>query len=343
MMEFEEFRDQIIAQLPNLLPSGTEIKVSPTEIVKNNGLKKRGICIHQKGSNIGPVIYLADDFKEYCKGQSMSVILNRISRIYMEQMRNMQMDVSWLHDYNRVKERLYCTLVNGDNAEYLRDKPYMQVDDLAVTYRVLFRESPTGNATFAVTDQMMEQFQIDKETLHRDAMENTQRMFPTEIMNISDVLWELNEMDESPEQQTLGQSVPTMYVLTNAKKTDGAAGILNPAVMDQVAERISEDIYVIPSSVHELILVPKRPDMDYHAVEKMIREVNMMVAPEEILSDHAYGIDFKEHRLYRCDLEEQRIKERELGAAREEKKAEPEPGMAKKAVKRKPEQRGPKL
>ncbi len=345
MMGFEEFRDQVMAQLPNFLPSGMEVEISPTKIVKNNGRVKQGICIHQKGSNIGPVIYLDDDYQKYYDGQNMSIILNRISRIYMEEMEHMQLDVSWLHDYNRVKDRLYCTLVNKENnAEFLKDKPYTQVEDLAVIYQVFVGEGASGLATAIVTDQMMEQFKIDKETLHRDAMENTQRMFPTEIVNIRDVLWESNEMDESPELQVLWQSIPRMYILTNVQKKDGAAGILNPVVMDQIAAQIGEDIYVIPSSVHELILVPKLPNMNRRAVEEMIHEVNGdMLYPEEILSEHAYGVDFKEHRLYRCDLEEQRIKERELEAVSEEKKAEPEPEMEKKAVRRKPEQRGPKM
>lgn len=75
----------------------------------------------------------------------------------------------------------------------------------------------------------------------------------------------------------------------DSRKTYGACSILYPGMLEQLAERIGGDYYMIPSSVHEFLLVPREREQDREELKKMIAEVNRTeLPPEEVLSDHLY-------------------------------------------------------
>ena len=103
----------------------------------------------------------------------------------------------------------------------------------------------------------------------------------------------------------------TMYVLTNDTKVNGAAAILNDDIRQEIAEKVG-DFYMLPSSIHETLIVPKDAGMEFKELEQMVQEVNQtQVAPGERLSDHVYEYDAKEHELFRSDRAEERAKQKE--------------------------------
>ena len=74
--------------------------------------------------------------------------------------------------------------------------------------------------------------------------------------------------------------------------------LLCPAVMDNIAEKVGKDFYLLPSSIHEALVVPDRPDMEVDSLAAMVREVNAtQVAKDEQLSDHVYRYDYDNHSL----------------------------------------------
>ena len=130
------------------------------------------------------------------------------------------------------------------------------------------------------------------------------------------------EMSDEEKEQTkyeMGLSGPgedAMYVISNSDKTFGAAALLDSDAMDKIEEQIGE-FYILPSSVHECILVPKKEDMDLATLENMVQEVNAtQVSKEEKLSDHVYAYDSETKEIYRAD------KEAEHNLAKEEAKKE---------------------
>lgn len=93
---------------------------------------------------------------------------------------------------------------------------------------------------------------------------------------------------------------PSMYVLSNAERLNGAAAILDAKTMEDISEKLGGDFVVLPSSIHETIVLPMNEDMDRQALETMVQDVNAgQVAPEERLSDHVYMYDSqeKEHKM----------------------------------------------
>ena len=109
-----------------------------------------------------------------------------------------------------------------------------------------------------------------------------------------------------------------MYVLSNADKLNGAAALLDAKTMEDISEKLGGDFVVLPSSIHETIVLPLNEDMDRHTLEAMVQDVNAtQVAPEERLSDHVYAYDAKEHELFRADKAEERAAAKEAEASKE--------------------------
>jgi len=103
-----------------------------------------------------------------------------------------------------------------------------------------------------------------------------------------------------------------MYVLSNADKLNGAAAILDSKTMEDISEKLGGDFIVLPSSIHEVIVLPVNEDMDRQTLEAMVQDVNAgQVAPEERLSDHVYMYDSQAKELVRADKMEERRQERE--------------------------------
>ena len=130
-------------------------------------------------------------------------------------------------------------------------------------------------------------------------------------------------MDEAKEMamQMMPDIPDTMFVLTNDTKVNGAAAILNDDIRQEIAEKVG-DFYMLPSSIHETLIIPKEAGMEFKELEQMVQEVNQtQVAPGERLSDHVYEYDAKEHELFRSDRAGERAKQKE--EKRDEKKERP--------------------
>lgn len=82
-----------------------------------------------------------------------------------------------------------------------------------------------------------------------------------------------------------------MFVATCNNGVNGAGCIFYPEFMDQAAEKLQGDFFVLPSSVHEVILLPDNGQMDFHELEAMVRQINETeVAPQDRLSDSVYHL-----------------------------------------------------
>lgn len=111
--------------------------------------------------------------------------------------------------------------------------------------------------------------------------------------------------------QAIEDSQDTIFVLKNNTMVNGAAEILNDDTRQEIAEKIG-DFYVLPSCIHETIIIPKDAGMELDELEHMVQEVNYtQVAPDERLSDHVYEYDAKEHELFRSDRAGERAKQKE--------------------------------
>lgn len=140
---------------------------------------------------------------------------------------------------------------------------------------------------------MLELWGVDEDTLYRHAHVNTLALLHAEIMPLTDVIRGMLHEAESPagalDPKEEGLS---LYVATNDRKTNGAAVLLYAGILREFAGQAGCDFYILPSSIHETLFLPVRPEPgpDGHTLAEMVREVNAggCVAPEEILSDNVH-------------------------------------------------------
>lgn len=237
--------------------------------------------------------------------------------------RNHDMDLSKITDYDSIKDKIVCKLINKEaNEGFLQDKPYTKIEDMAVVYQILLDKSEESITCVNITDGLMKEYRVTVEELHSRALENMEKQ-PYVFKGISQIVDEViygcipteqnmdkNEAGKSA-TQVIEDSQDTIFVLTNNTMLNGAAEILNDDTRQEIAEKIG-DFYVLPSCIHETIIIPKDAGMELDELKHMVQEVNYtQVAPDERLSDHVYEYDAKEHELFRSDRAGERAKKKE--------------------------------
>lgn len=149
--------------------------------------------------------------------------------------------------------------------------------DLVIVYRIDIDHEKNAIINENILHQ---QFNGDMEKIRRLARENTPRLHPPVFKGMMETMAEIMgfPVSDEPEQ---------MYVLTNENKTGGATSILYPGIGNIIREKVKGAYYLIPSSVHELIIIPA-DGMEYEDLNKIIGDVNGTQVPEfEQLGDAA--------------------------------------------------------
>ena len=317
MMNYEEFKQEVTETIKDYLPERyADADVSIHEVLKNNDQHLDGLNIKTDESNMIPTIYLNSFFADYEAGRPMDEILEQIADIYENNVVSEQIDVSNITDIDKVKDKIVARVVNAEqNAELLEGRPYtMMADDLAVTYHVNLSENGEGLMSTAVTNALADTYGLDADGLHEIAMKNMPENNKTTFRGMTEVLMEMMG-GEMPPGLEMPDGKEQMYVLSNETKMNGAVAMMDTQTMDQIAEKLEGDYYILPSSIHEVLVVPMDAGMDREMLENMVREVNQtQVAPADRLSDHVYAYDAEAHEVMRAD----RYEERHNEAARDE-------------------------
>ena len=307
-MTFEEFMKKVTEEIKGFLPEKYEgSNVSISEIIKNNDTKLHALTVSSPEGNIAPTIYLEQYYADYQDGNEFSDVMEQIAQVRMDHEVGRDMDVSSLTDYEKVKGSIVPRLVNLEqNRELLEDRPYTAIDDLAVTYHVFLGQHDGGTMSAPVTNEMMRMYGVDVNELHETAISNMNEITPSEFKSMGQVMAEM--MGDDFPKELLPPDEGLMFVLSNRDKLHGASALLDEKMMQEVSERMQGDFYILPSSVHETIIVPKRAEMDRETLEAMVRDVNAsQVAPQERLSDHVYVYDSRERQIHRADRDEAKL------------------------------------
>ena len=232
-------------------------------------------------------------------------------------------DVSALMDYENMKEKLSVEVISADaNADLLANVPHDRMEDLAVVYRFVMESSEDGRASILVTNNLMDRMGVSHEQLRADALENSPEIRPVVIMGMNEVIKEMIDPEVYEMFGIPDDAEETMYVATVPDKNSGAGVIAYQDFMDQAAERVGGDFFVLPSSINEILLVPDNGDMTADALRDMVKDVNAKeVSPEERLSDNVYHYDSKDHVFELAEKFEARQQEKktEIDEKSEEK------------------------
>lgn len=291
-MDFKEFTEVIWKLVQNHLE---HCDVRLEEVIKNNGVKLHGICIREQNSNIAPTIYLEEHYDSYQKGMTIDEIVWHICQQYQTCRKGSFQSVGKLLDFQYMKPMIAYKLVNYEkNAERLMDMPYIPFEDLAIVFYCMLDCRLGRSITVPITNRHMEAWNINTNELYQIAHKNTPTILPSALYDMDHVLmeivaeegdWDLSEMAH----KNLTQRGDSMYVLTNINKNLGACCILYEKLLSDFARALGNSFFLLPSSIHEMILLPDTGEMRVEELLLMVKEVNAtQVEPEEILSDHVY-------------------------------------------------------
>ena len=251
-----------------------ERKISVHTNIKNNGVKRTGIMISENGINISPTIYLEEYFQQFKRGYPLELIVKDILSLYEK----IRFQNSW-KEGEKVKS--YRKL--------LEDVPYKEYLDLAIVYYVLLEMDEYGMASMLVRREHLKMWKVSEEDIYYRACKNTQKLLPYDFSTMRSVIMELLEIGREIEEQT-----GKMYILSNVMRSYGACAMMYPDLLRKIGEELEENYYILPSSVHETIIVAESEAPGKEELCEMIEEINeTQVEEEEVLSNRAY--------YYECD------------------------------------------
>lgn len=335
-MTYQTFKQQIKQSLQDAF--GPDVSIILQDILKNNNTHLDGLTVLTPGCNISPTIYLNDYFSEYERGRSFSDICAEIRTIYQQNKPSRSIDVSFFTCYEKVQSHIIFKLINYErNKTLLADVPHFRFLDLAIVFNCLIdiypddisqsfsEDTPSvssissdsgSSATILIHNHHLSFWNITKDDLYALACNNTPTLQHYELRNMSDVIKEL--ISDSDDQDIFSLPAPfPMYVLSNHTKLNGSSCILYQDLLKNFAERLRSDLYILPSSVHEVLIIPvnsfstssdrlissgKRTldpgSQPYRELSEMVREVNAtQLSTEDILSDHVYYFSRESSRI----------------------------------------------
>lgn len=287
-ISWEEFVVEVRERLAEKVEDEELVKIQ--HIPKNNGVVLTGVCIMRKGGKITPTIYLEEFYEKYHEGMALEEITDAIVKKHRSLQSIEEKNLDFFADFKQVKERVVFRLVNLErNKDRLKDMPYVKYLDLAIIFYCHVSMEKECHAAIPIYTRHMKMWNVEKEELWKLARKNTPKLFPCKLISMQEMIGEMMNLDEEEEGSPFDlQSVP-MYILTNAYKLNGAAVLLYKHVLADFAKACNGDFYLLPSSIHEVILVPAIGCGCFQEMTEMVREVNeSQVEEEELLSDHAY-------------------------------------------------------
>lgn len=274
-----------------------------TTVKKNNGTEIPAMIIKEEESVIAPSINLSGYYESYMSGNTIENICYSIADTYEDCLQSMPTYEKDVINVNKESflNKTFFQLVNYDkNSSMLKASPHKKYLDMAVIYRELVSNNGDGIASYIISNAQMDRMGITPEELDKAAVENTPNLFPAMIVGVGDILGAY--LDE--EDKALMEDAPyQLYVLSNTSKINGAGAMLYEDIISNFAG--DRDMYILPSSIHEVLLLEKIGDNDEEELKTMVRDINRNeVSNNEILSDNVYLYNGREKKITLVDEKE---------------------------------------
>lgn len=278
-MNYQEFIEFVIAKVKNEL--GSEYQVSVRSVLKNNSVRLFGLVIRHGCDNISPTIYLEPFYKSVSAGEDAEQVAMQVISQYRRLLKAEQPDISFFEDFERVKELLYCRLVSFEkNRELLKEGPYEPFMDLVLLPYCLIENEEARTMSILIKHEHVKYWHVSNEEIMEIAKRNTRNLFGEVLTDFTQFM---------PASMLPDEFNGFMYVLTNRTQYYGAALMIYKDIFERFSQEHETDICIIPSSIHEVILIPVKSVTDLGDINKTIEEANQVVVEEEeILSNHAY-------------------------------------------------------
>ena len=284
-MDYPEFLDFVQQEISKKMGKGTEVCLR--HIIKNNGVERDAVIIRTNSVHISPAIYLNAYYQAFRNGETLQEVVDDIIACYKV---HIQSDDGFLEDFfhpGTVSRNVVCRLVNTEkNRNRLKEIPHRDFLNLSVIYYYEIALSQNGSGGILIQNQHLKGWGMTPEELDDHARRNTAIRLPHSFCTMNEMMEEIlnAKMPEEPDEKE-----NPLYVLTNEERLYGAYWMSENDVLEKIGRRLEEDYYILPSSVHECMIVPCSVPSGPDQLFNMVRDINAsQVEPEEFLADAVY-------------------------------------------------------
>lgn len=297
-MSFEEFYSYVVSALKE--KCGEDVELCETMINKNNNQNYWSVTLKKAGclkAEYAPTVCIMNFYRHYQEEDgvySVDMAVEDIWDILVNGFTDMDVNPNDITNFETAREMLRLHLVNKEkNKESLEEVPHIDYLDMSIVPYLLVKKGNDARLSSAVTPKLLEMWAADPLIVLQTALENTLKMHRAELMDMSELLTKFYRM---PEGACIGRDI--MYVLSNEDHLDGAIVITYKGLLEEIAEKLGDDLILIPSSVHEFMLLRKSDCKDYKGLKELVWETNTtLVKPEETLSDSLYLYERSKKRI----------------------------------------------
>ena len=300
MKQNKEFYDEIINAIREEIPEEIRdmMEVDIREVIKANDTVLHGVVIKAPEQAIVPTIYIEDCIKQMPEGFAMKDLAEAIISLYHVGMREAPAVESLSLEFDDIKDKLVVQLAEVDrNRDRLKELSYKPLDNgMVMLAYVVVQEDERGSMRFAVTKDIAEGQNYDIDKMFETAMKNNEPV----LVDISDAIFSDGiEFAENLFDKELSDKLPDgMYTLTNSSTNLGAAALYYPDIQKRIGDMLQNSYYVLPSSIHEVMILPCSINDNPEFLRKMVKEANeTVVNQQEVLSDRIFMYDREKERL----------------------------------------------
>lgn len=287
-MDFETYVKCLLCKVQLFMGESYDVEI--TKVSKNNGVMLTGLMAKKTGQNMCPTLYIDDYYSLDISESDIEYIAMSISKSLKNSKYPPEDIVEEISDFDKVKRRIYLKLINAEkNKKLLIDCPHKRIFNLALVYFIYGESDEYGLSSVLIKNDFLEMWNVDENDLYEAGMKNQKENRRPVVHNIKDLLEMLsvsysNELDDSCDYK--------MYVMTTPDKFFGAAGLVLTDELVDFSEKIDNSFYILPSSIHELVLIPDTGEMNPKEMADQVEMINRTeVSPEEVLSDSIYYFD----------------------------------------------------
>ena len=284
-MKYQEFIENIKEHIQSQFDTSHRVIVQP--VIKNNGTVYDGLIVIDPILNISPTIYLNPYYHRFLSGVAIEDIYEEILNTYSENLPTEDFDISSFKDFEKAKDHIIIKLVNKEqNKELLEDVPFVPFYDLAMIFVVAVCDFMNEFATILIHNQHLSLWDITVDELYEIGIKNTPTLLSYHFEPMEKAL---ERLDDS------SITFPTdlnMYLLTNHVKIHGATCMIYPGLLKQLADELEDNLIIIPSSIHEALIIPYEACANEYTISDfndMVLDVNeTQLTDDEVLANHVY-------------------------------------------------------
>lgn len=288
-MTYNEFLEEINGRVEARYTDLAKVQIN--KVRKNNGVVLDGLVILKNGENVSPTIYLNDFYKKYQDGIGLGEITKEIIDLYENNICS-ELDFSYFADFENIRKRIVYKVINkAENKELLENIPHEEFLDLAICYGIYVRTNRFGNGMMLIQNQHLDMWNVNQKSIEKEARRNTPVLLKPQLYTMGGLL---NEMFFEAEAVDEDERQSDLFVLTNCEKFLGAGCILYEGMMEDISKRLGGDLYILPSSINEVIILRKSEGFSKQELLNIVKSVNDdMDCRQEILSYMVYEYDAK--------------------------------------------------